>query len=376
MGTIVRGKIIRSDVAWWDGKTATATRVDATGGTVSGLQLNDYVDVLQVFGSGTNKTLGTVASATSHIGSTTCTLVFGPGTWTITDDITIGSNFTVYVAAGAVFSVSAGKTLTLSGPVLREAVTWTGGSGTVTNSLGSATLVDLQDTGGNYTATTVEAALAELASTSTGEGASIIGLEDSAGDFTATNVEAAIAEVFSDSLQNVSEDATPQLGGDLDGQGNEINSISGVFVDEAAAAAADVAADGQFWVLNETPNLPMFTNDAGADSIIDPAISEINEQNGDYTLVIGDKGKTIWKSTGGAGETITIPANGSVAFRGGTLVAIQNDGGGALTIAITTDTLTWANDNSTGSRTLADGGWAVIQKMSSTSWKIGGDGLS
>ena len=37
---------------------------------------------------------------------------------------------------------------------------------------------------------------------------------------------------------DLSTDTTPQLGGNLDGQGNEINSISGLFIDEAAALQA------------------------------------------------------------------------------------------------------------------------------------------
>ena len=34
---------------------------------------------------------------------------------------------------------------------------------------------------------------------------------------------------------------------------------------EQAAANADVAGDGQFWVKTATPNVPMFTDDAGTD---------------------------------------------------------------------------------------------------------------
>jgi hypothetical protein len=198
MGSIVRGKILRSDLALWDGKNATSTRVDATSGTITGLQLNDYVDVLQVFGGGTARTVGTIDSAISFIGgSSKVALLFSPGTWTIDVDVTIGSNFTCLVMAGAVFDVASGRTLTLSGPVIRQSVTWTSGLGTVTNSLGSATLIDLQDSGANYTATTVEAAFTELASTSAGEGASIIGLEDSGANYAAANVEAAFAELAS-----------------------------------------------------------------------------------------------------------------------------------------------------------------------------------
>lgn len=101
-----------------------------------------------------------------------------------------------------------------------------------------------------------------------------------------------------------------------------------------------------------------------------------NAQNGDYTLVLTDAGKTIYKSAGGAGETITIPANGTVAFPVGTIIRVVNNGGGTLTIAITSDTLTLAGLGTTGSRTLADDSVAVIEKVASTEWFISGVGLS
>ena len=147
-----------------------------------------------------------------------------------------------------------------------------------------------------------------------------------------------------------------------------------IFITEKASANSDVATLGQFWVRTATPNEPMFTDDAGGDQLIDPAVSEINTQNGNYTLVLGDKGKTIHKVSGGAGETITIPANGSVAFPLGTLVGIQNDGGGDLSIAITTDTLT-GTDGTTGTRTLGDNHTAVIQKVTATTWKYAASDL-
>lgn len=137
MGSIVRGKINRGDLALWDGKNATTTRVDASSGTITGLQVNDYVDVLQVFGSGTARTLGTIDAAKTFIGSTSACLMFSPGTWTITDDITLPATLSNHIAAGCVFSVSSGKTLTFSGPVYVENPTWFSGDGTVAHSLGA-----------------------------------------------------------------------------------------------------------------------------------------------------------------------------------------------------------------------------------------------
>jgi hypothetical protein len=101
-----------------------------------------------------------------------------------------------------------------------------------------------------------------------------------------------------------------------------------------------------------------------------------NAQAGNYTLVLTDAGKVIYKASGGAGETITIPANGSVAFPVGTIIRIVNNGGGSLTIAITTDTLSLAGAGTTGSRTLSDHGVAIIEKVATTEWFISGSGVS
>lgn len=149
-----------------------------------------------------------------------------------------------------------------------------------------------------------------------------------------------------------------------------------VALQEAASAPASEAGFGQFWTLNEAPTLPMYTSDTGVIAIIDPGISDLNVQNGDYTFVIGDKGKTIAKESGGAGETYTIPANASVAYRIGTLIGVDNDGGGTLSLAITTDTLINGDDNTTGTITIGDGGGLVIKKMTATSWKAQGSQMS
>ncbi len=137
---------------------------------------------------------------------------------------------------------------------------------------------------------------------------------------------------------------------------------------ERTTALGDDSAYGQWWVRDDAPNTPMFTDDTGSDQNMDPSVSEINTQDGDYTFLITDKGKTIYKAAGGAGETYTIPANASVAYKVGTWIAIDNDGGGDLTIAITTDTLE-GTDGATGSRTLGDDQKALIQKVTSTKWR-------
>ena len=103
---------------------------------------------------------------------------------------------------------------------------------------------------------------------------------------------------------------------------------------------------------------------------------EQNIQNASYTLLLTDASKAIYKASGGAGETITIPANASVAFPIGTVIEVINQGGGTLSLAITTDTLTLLGAGSTGTRTISDDGSAVIRKVTATAWVVSGAGVS
>lgn len=118
MSTITRAKLIRDDLSNYDGQNRTVSRFDATGGTVSGLTIGDWVDVLQVFGSGTTRTAAIINSALTSLGtSNTVGLIFSTGTWTIDADVTVPSNLGVYISPACVFAISTGITLTFNGPV-------------------------------------------------------------------------------------------------------------------------------------------------------------------------------------------------------------------------------------------------------------------
>ena len=77
-------------------------------------------------------------------------------------------------------------------------------------------------------------------------------------------------------------------------------------------------------------------------------------------------------------RTWTIPANGSVAYPIGTKLFMFNEqGAGAITLAITTDTIQLAGSASTtGSRTLATGAVCIATKITSTVWMVGGPGVT
>jgi hypothetical protein len=103
-----------------------------------------------------------------------------------------------------------------------------------------------------------------------------------------------------------------------------------------------------------------------------------NSQSAAYTLVLGDANSHIYHPGADTTPRIwTIPANASVAFPIGTFVTFINDtSGGAITVAITTDTMILGGAGTTGSRTLAANGIATAVKMTATRWIISGTGLT
>lgn len=103
-----------------------------------------------------------------------------------------------------------------------------------------------------------------------------------------------------------------------------------------------------------------------------------NSQSAAYTLLITDASKHIFHPSADTTARIwTIPANASVAFPIGTTVTfINQNAGGVITIAITTDTMRLAGAGTTGSRTLAANGIATAVKVTSTEWIISGTGLT
>lgn len=103
-----------------------------------------------------------------------------------------------------------------------------------------------------------------------------------------------------------------------------------------------------------------------------------NSQSAAYTLVLADANKHIYHpSADTTARTWTIPANASVAFPIGTAVTFDNDtSGGAITLAITTDTLVWLPSGSTGSRTIAANGQGTALKVTATRWHLTGVGIT
>jgi hypothetical protein len=87
------------------------------------------------------------------------------------------------------------------------------------------------------------------------------------------------------------------------------------------------------------------------------------------TLGLDDFGKLVLNTNGGW----VVPANASVSFPRGSVVVLYNDSGSTQTVSITSDTLRWAGTASTGTRTVAQRGYAVLTKVKDTEWTIEGN---
>ena len=97
-----------------------------------------------------------------------------------------------------------------------------------------------------------------------------------------------------------------------------------------------------------------------------------------YTLVSADIGRHILHPTSAtAAATIIIPSSASVFFPLGAVITIINQvSAGTVTLSCTTDTLVFANDGSTGNRTLAAPALATVIKVDTGQWMISGAGVT
>jgi hypothetical protein len=109
------------------------------------------------------------------------------------------------------------------------------------------------------------------------------------------------------------------------------------------------------------------TGAAGADG---QTTVTANAQTSNYTLVLGDAGKSI-DVTNASARTVTVPLNASVAFPVGTVVEVARLGAGSVTIVATGG----VTIDSRGSL-LAVGnqyGAASLRKLATDTWLLVGD---
>ncbi|MGY8962546.1 MAG: hypothetical protein ACKVKT_03210 [Rhodospirillales bacterium] len=103
---------------------------------------------------------------------------------------------------------------------------------------------------------------------------------------------------------------------------------------------------------------------------------KINAQESSYSFLITDDLTIVRKTSTTKSQVYTIPASTDVAFDIGAVLEVQNDGSVAMTVAITTDTLTFEANNTTGTRTIAAGGSGRFLKVAATKWKARGEQMT
>ena len=97
-------------------------------------------------------------------------------------------------------------------------------------------------------------------------------------------------------------------------------------------------------------------------------------KDANYTVAANISGQTLYH-TSASTHTYTIDSNANLALPVGFMFSIENEsGGGNITLAITTDTLRWGS--STGSRTIAPNGSAVLKKVATAVWRLVGTGIT
>lgn len=96
----------------------------------------------------------------------------------------------------------------------------------------------------------------------------------------------------------------------------------------------------------------------------------VNEQTGDYTLVLGDSAKLISMNKA-TSNTLTVPPNSSVAYPTGTQLIVYQKGAGQTTIAAGVG----VTINSNGAKLKLTGQYAVASliKIDTNTWVAAGN---
>jgi len=151
---------------------------------------------------------------------------------------------------------------------------------------------------------------------------------------------------------------------------NPMTTVGDIIIGGTAGAETRLGIGTSNQVLTVSAGTPAWATPASANTG-----PPVNAQTGaTYTLVLADAPATalnqgIVTMNNGSANTLTIPANASVAFPVGTTISVIQLGAGQTTIAITSDTL--QNPSSVTAR--AQYSTLVLTKVASTVWVLGGD---
>lgn len=153
----------------------------------------------------------------------------------------------------------------------------------------------------------------------------------------------------------------------------------GIYATAAALQTAYPAASyaGSTASVGSATPYTFYVSDGNSWGTYAPGVPQ-NSKSAAYTTVLADaNGHILHPAADTTARTFTIDSNANVAYAiGTTLTFVNQNAGGVLTIAITTDTMRLAGAGTTGSRTLAANGIATALKITATEWIINGTGLT
>lgn len=159
-------------------------------------------------------------------------------------------------------------------------------------------------------------------------------------------------------------------------------SSGSLFIDEGSAAEGDQAGKGQFWVQDDAPNRPYFTDDAGNDYPLGFAkwlnVSEDASDTCDWQYMNG-----VYFKDGTGAITLTLEASSVTTFEVGSTTAIINAHAttGDITVTEGTGTTLYVMDGSSvtdsaGNATIGPGGYATLYRHSTTVYYLMGSGIT
>jgi hypothetical protein len=163
--------------------------------------------------------------------------------------------------------------------------------------------------------------------------------------------------------------------------------LRSIFLNEIAAAAADVTGDGQIWVKTATPNNLYFTTDSGLDYPVGYAryrvLTDTTLDNQNVTETIGAQHVNgVWHKTTSTARTLTLETSSGFNFPVGSQLSIYNRAtSGNMTVTDTATQTLWYLDGTTavdsvGGVVIGPGGYATLIRESATVSVIMGAGIT
>jgi len=174
-------------------------------------------------------------------------------------------------------------------------------------------------------------------------------------------------------------DGSLAMTGDFDGDGNNLSDCGVLFLREQASADADVAGQGQWWVLSSTPCEPYFTDDAGNDKRLASWEDTLRLATYNKAATGTESARSLYMPFDGQIDSVGFALSASDS--GTVTVRVVNDAGSNTsegTASITTDdcdldsSISW----STGSGSFSSGDRLEIEPTSGFSSAGAGSAIS